>query len=195
MLPKQSITVVPAGAGVGVMKEQYSRSLQILLSVCGLVLLIACANLANLLLARSMARRTQTSVRIAVGASRSRIVRQALTESVLLALAGGVAGLFVAIGAQRLLLAIAFGTSTFLPISTTPSLPVLGFALGLSLLTGTLFGTVPAWAATRADPVEALRGSSRSTTDRSSLPRKLLLVLQATLSVVLVAGARCSAAA
>ena len=135
MLPKQSITVVPAGAGVGVMKEEYGRSLQILMCVCGLVLLIACANLANLLLARSMARRTQTSVRIAIGASRSRIVRQALTESVLLALAGGLAGLIVAVGAQRLLLAIAFHTSTFMPIDTTPSLSVLGFALGLSLLT------------------------------------------------------------
>ena len=190
MLPKQSITVIPAGAGVGVMKEQYSRSLQILMSVCGLVLLIACANLANLLLARSMARRTQTSVRIAVGASRGRIVRQALTESVLLALGGGIAGLFVAVLAQRLLLAIAFGgSSTLMPISTTPSLPVLGFALVLSLLTGVLFGTVPAWAATRSDPVEALRGSSRSIADGTSLPRRLLLVLQATLSVVLVAGA------
>src|SRR4029453_5949368 len=104
-LSRQVITVVPAGAGVGVMKEQYGRSLQILLGVCGLVLLIACANVANLLLARAVARRGQTAVRLAVGASRRQIVVQALVESTLLAMAGGIAGLLVAVGASPLLLA------------------------------------------------------------------------------------------
>jgi predicted permease len=189
LLPKQRIDVVPGGAGVAVMKEEYGRSLQILLSVCSMVLLIACANLANLLLARSMARRTQTSVRIAIGASRARIVRQSLTESVLLAIAGGLAGLLVAQGAERLILALAFRTAHSLPIGTEISLPVLGFAVALSLITGVLFGTVPAWMATRTDPVEALRGAGRSTADSSTLTRKLLLIFQATLSVVLVAGA------
>lgn len=188
-LPKQSITVVPAGGGVATMKEDYGRSLQILLCVCGLVLLIACANLANLLLARGMARRTQTSVRLAMGASRTRLVRQALTESVVLAVGGGIAGIAVAIGAQRLILAIAFRNAHSLPISTMPSVPVLAFAFGLSLITGLLFGAAPAWMATRTDPVEALRGAGRSTRDSSSFARKLLLVMQATLSVVLVAGA------
>jgi len=189
MLPRQTITVVPAGAGVAAMKEEYGRSLQILLAVCGLVLLIACANLANLLLARSMARRTQTSIRLAIGASRNRIVRQSLTESVLLAVAGGLAGLVVAIAAQELLLSIAFRTARSLPIETTPSLPVLAFAFGLSVVTGILFGTAPALVATRMDPVEALRGAGRSTADSSSLPRRLLLVFQAAISVVLIAGA------
>ncbi len=189
LLPKQTIDIVPAGAGVGVMKEQYASSLQLLMSVCGLVLLIACANVANLLLARSVARRTQTAVRLAIGASRAHIVTQALIESILLSIAGGIAGLLVATAAARLLLSLAFSVSTFLPISTLPSPLVLAFAFGVSVLTGIIFGAVPAWLATRTDPIDALRGSGRSTGDHSSLTRTSLLVLQATLSVVLVAGA------
>ena len=92
-LPRQTISVVPAGGGVGIMREQYGRSLRILLGVCALVLLIACANVANLLLARAAARRGQTALRLAIGASRRQIVTQALIESVLLAVAGGVVGL------------------------------------------------------------------------------------------------------
>ncbi|MGH9140603.1 MAG: ABC transporter permease [Vicinamibacterales bacterium] len=189
MLPKQTLAVVPAGAGVGVMKEEYGRTLQILLAVCGLVLLISCANVANLLLARAVARRTQTAVRLAVGASRLQIIAHALVESVLLAVGGGAAGLLVAMGAARLLLALAFTNVPFLPISTRPSLLVLAFAFGLALLTGVVFGAAPAWLATRTDPVEALRGSGRSTSDHSSFARTALLIVQATLSVVLVAGA------
>jgi predicted permease len=187
-LPRQVIAVVPAGAGVGIMKEQYGRSLQILLGVCGLVLLIACANVGNLLLARAMARRSQTAVRLAIGASRRSVVIQGLVESVLLAIAGGIAGLLVAIGTARLLLALAFAGVSYLPIATRPSPMVLGFAFGLSLLTGLLFGAAPAWFATRTDPIDALRGAGRSTGDRSSLARKALLIAQGTISVVLVAG-------
>jgi predicted permease len=187
-LPQQVIEVVPAGAGVGVMKEQYGRSLQILLAVCGLVLLIACANVANLLLARGVARRGQTAIRLAMGASRMQVVRQALVESVLLSIAGGIAGLVVSIGAARLLLALAFAGTTFLPVDTRPSPLVLGFAFGLALLTGIMFGAAPAWFATRTDPIDALRGAGRTTRDHSSLARNVLLVVQATLSVVLVAG-------
>jgi len=120
ILPKQVVNVVPAGAGVAVMKEEYGRSLQILLSVCGLVLLIACANVANLLLARGVVRRGQTAIRLAVGATPRQIVTQALTESVLLAIGGGIVGLLVAMAAARLLLALAFHSSHFLPISVTP---------------------------------------------------------------------------
>jgi predicted permease len=189
LVPKQVIGVVPAGAGVAMMKEEYGRSLQILLSVCGLVLLIACANVANLMLARSVARRGQIAVRMAVGATRAQIIAQALTESILLAIGGAVAGLLVAVGAARLLLALAFRSAHFLPISTRPSLMVLGFAFGLALVTGIIFGAAPAWFATRTDPVDALRGSGRGTSDRSSVARKALLLVQAALSVVLVAGA------
>ncbi len=189
LLPKQTLDVVPAGAGVAEMKEGYERSLQILLSVCGLVLLVACANVANLLLARSVARRGQTAVRLAIGARPRQLVLQALTESVLLAIGGGIAGLAVAAGAARLLLSLAFRNTRFLPISAAPSLRVLGFAFLLALITGILFGAAPAWLATRSAPADALRGSGRGTSDRSSFASKALVVAQATISVVLVAGA------
>jgi predicted permease len=189
LLPKQVLNVIPAGAGVAMMKEEYGRSLQILMSVCGLVLLIACSNVANLLLARGVARRAQTAVRLAVGATPRQIVMQALTESVLLAIGGGIIGLLVAMAAARLLLALAFHSSHFLPISVVPSFVVLAFAFALALVTGMIFGVAPAWLATRTDPAEALRGAGRGTQDRSSFTRKALLVVQATLSVVLVAGA------
>jgi predicted permease len=187
-MPRQIISVVPAGAGVGIMKEQYGRSLQILLAVCALVLLIACANVANLLLARAVGRRGQTALRLAIGASRRTIVAQALVESLILAVAGGLAGLGVAIGTARLLVTLAFAGSTFLPIETNPAPLVLTFAFLLALATGLLFGAAPAWFATRTDPIDALRGAGRTAGDRSSMARKSLLVVQATISVVLVAG-------
>jgi predicted permease len=188
-LPNQVLNVVPAGAGVAEMKEEYGRSLQILLSVCGLVLLVACANVANLLLARAVARRGQTALRMAIGATRRQVITQALTESVLLAIAGGIIGLIIAVVAAKLLLALAFHSAHFLPISAMPSLVVLAFAFALALLTGIIFGAAPAWFATRTDPAEALRGAGRGTTDRSSFSRKALLVVQAAVSIVLVAGA------
>ncbi|HEV2275332.1 MAG TPA: ABC transporter permease [Acidobacteriaceae bacterium] len=189
MLPKQNITVVPAGAGVGEMKSGYKDSLRILLTICCLVLLIACANIANLLLARGSARRSHTSVRLALGASRKRLIRQSLTESVVLSFFGGAAGMLVAYLGVKAVVALAFHTAQFIPIDAAPSLPVLAFAFGLSFLTGLLFGTAPAWLTSHANPAEALRGASRSTRDRSSLPQKVLVVVQAMLSIVLLAGA------
>ncbi len=171
MLPKQTIAVVPAGAGVGVMKEEYGRSLQILLAVCGLVLLIACANVANLLLARAVARRTQTAVRLAVGASRAQIVTQALVESVLLARRRRRSPDCSSRWAPR-------GCCSRWRSRTRSSCRsargrrslVLAFAFGLALVTGIIFGAAPAWFATRTDPIDALRGSGRST-ERSFVVR------------------------
>jgi predicted permease len=188
-LPKQFVKVIPAGTGVSVMKADYEDSLRILLIVCCLVLLIACANIANLLLARGAARRSQTSVRLALGAPRKRLVQQSLTESLVLSLFGGAAGIAVAYLGVKLVVALAFGRANSVPIDATPSLPILAFAFGLSLVTGVLFGTAPAWFASHADPAEALRGASRSTHDRTSFPQKALVVVQATLSIVLLAGA------
>jgi predicted permease len=189
ILPKQHINVVPAGAGVAEMKGDYQSSLRILFTVCCLVLLIACANIANLLLARASARRTQTAVRLALGGSRSRLVRQSLTESVVLSVLGGAAGVVIAILGVKLIVALAFRSAHFVPIDASPSLPVLAFAFGVSLLTGLLFGTAPAWLTSHAQPAEAMRGANRTTRDSSSFSQKGLVVVQATLSVVLLAGA------
>ncbi|HET6168591.1 MAG TPA: ABC transporter permease [Terracidiphilus sp.] len=188
-LPKQNINVIPAGGGVAEMRAGYNDSLRILMVVCCLVLLIACANIANLLLARGSARRSQTALRLALGASRKRLIRQSLTESLVLSVMGGAAGVLIAVLGVKLIVALAFRSAHFVPINAAPSLPVLGFAFGVSLLTGVLFGTAPAWFASHAEPAEALRGSNRSTRDKSSLSQKALVVVQATLSVVLLTAA------
>jgi predicted permease len=188
-LPKQVIKIVPAGTGVGVMKENYGASLRILFAVCSLVLLIACANIANLLLARGASRRAQMSVRLALGASRKRLIRQSLTESLVLSIFGGILGLVVAYVGVKLIVALTFHNARFVPIHAAPSLPVLAFAFAVSVLTGVLFGVAPAWFTSHADPAEALRGVNRSTRDKASFSQKALVVVQATLSVVLLAGA------
>jgi predicted permease len=190
--PEQTLFLSPAGGGIASMREKYERWLQILMTVTGFVLLIVCANVANLMLVRSMERRRQTSLSMALGARASRLVRQPLIESTLLSLFGGVAGLGLAFAGTRLILNFAFPSSsgfTSVPISAPPSMPVLLFALATSLATGLAFGIAPAWMATRVDPMESLRGASRSTARTGSLPRKTLVVLQAALSLVLLSAA------
>ena len=188
-IPHKYIKLVPAGSGISTMKENYGTSLRILLAVCATVLLIACANIANLLLARGTTRRVQTAVRIAIGASRRRLIRQSLTEAVLLSLVGGLLGLAVSYYGVRVMLAIAFRHASIVPISASPSWPVLGFAFLLSLLTGVVFGVGPAWFASHSDPAEALHGANRSTHEASALPQKILVIGQAALSLVLLACA------
>ena len=188
-IAKQKILALPAAGGVATLARDSQKGLRLLMALAGLVLLIACANIANLLLARGTARKMQTSVRLALGARRARLIRQLLTESVVLAVLGGAAGLAVAYLGTRSILAIAFQGSQFIPINPEPSTPVLLFAFGLSLLTGIVFGVAPAWIGSHADPAEALRGVSRSATHGATLPQKMLVVGQAALSLVLVAGA------
>ncbi|NYF89837.1 ABC transporter permease [Tunturiibacter empetritectus] len=189
IIPKQHVVIVPGGAGIQNLQKQTGKGLYLLMTISGLVLLVACANVANLLLARGTTRRADTSVRMALGAARSRLIRQMLTESLLLGCAGGLAGLAVAYAGTRMILALAFPDSPQLPIAASPSLAVLGFAFLLSLLTGVVFGVVPAWITSHSDPAEALRGANRSTRDRSSLPQRSLIVFQAALSLVLLVGA------
>jgi predicted permease len=190
--PQQTVFLTPGGAGITSMREEYEHWLQILMMVSGFVLLIVCANVANLMLVRGLERRRQTSLSMALGARASRLVRQALTESILLSLIGGAAGLGIAFAGTRLILHFAFPSVSGMadiPISASPSVPVLLFAFGISLVTGVAFGIAPAWMATRVDPIEALRGASRSTIRTGSLPRKTLVVLQAALSLVLLSAA------
>ena len=189
-LPKQQMFLTPGGAGVTDMREQYEDALRILLIAAACVLLIACANLANLLLARGLRNRQQTSLRIALGASRGRLVRKALVESLVLGVVGGTAGLFIAYLGTSLVLRLAFtGPNTWVPIDATPSIPVLLFALGVSLFTGVVFGISPALVTSHAEPVEALRGANRSTAHGARWSQKALVIGQAAVSLVLISAA------
>jgi predicted permease len=187
--PNQTLYLSPGGAGITSMREQYEHWLQILMIVSVFALLIVCANVANLMLVRGMERRRQIALSMALGAPASRVVRQPLTETVLLSLFGGAAGLVIAFAGTRLILHFAFPSFAGfarVPISASPSMPVLLFAFVTSLLTGVVFGIAPAWMATRVDPIEALRGASRSSNCTGSFPRKTLVVFQAALSLVLL---------
>jgi predicted permease len=189
LVPRQHVVIVPGGAGIENLQQETGKGLYLLMAISGLVLLVACANIANLLLARGATRKADTSIRIALGAARTRLIRQTLTESVLLACAGGVAGLAVAYVGTRMILALAFPDAPSLPIKASPSLMVLGFAFLLSLATGVVFGVVPAWIMSHSDPADTLRGSNRTTRDRVTLPQRCLIVFQAALSLVLLVGA------
>ena len=189
--PQQTLFLRPGGSGITSMREEYEHWLQILMMVSTFVLLIVCANVANLMLVRGMQRRREISVSIALGARPSRLVRQALTESILLSLAGGMAGLAVAFAGTQLILHFAFPPArgaAGIPIAASPSMPVLLFAFCISLIAAVVFGIAPAWMATRVDPIEALRGASRSTARTGSLPQKTLVVFQAAISLVLLAA-------
>ncbi len=188
LIPKQYLRLAPGGGGVQRMQKQYKEDLHLLMWIASFVLLIACANLANLMLARSVTQRQQIAVLTALGASRTRLVQRALVECVLLALLGGLAGVLVAWGGARLILRLAFQHDP-VSISASPSPVVMAFAFAASLLTGLLFGVAPAWLAAHADPIEALRGANRSTGRHTTLAQKGLVVAQAAVSVVLLCAA------
>ena len=185
------LVALPGSVGMWEMRSIYSTTIYILLGVVGLVLLIACANVANLLLSRAALRAPEITVRLAVGAGRWRLIRQLLTESALLAMAGGAIGVLLALWGKDALAAM--GTrGDFLPEGMEYSLDwrVLGFTLGVSLFTGILFGLAPAWRATKLDLTSALKESNRtgSGISRSRLS-KVLVVAQVAMSLVLLVGA------
>jgi putative ABC transport system permease protein len=189
---QQTLHLIPGGAGVAAMRDQYQDGLRLLLVAAGCVLLVACGNLANLMLARGLKDRAPTSIRMALGASRRRLVRKALVESLLLAVIGGTLGIAVAYAGTRLILYLAFqtgGPNNYVPVSATPSWPVLLFTLAISALTGIIFGIAPAWITSHADPVEALRGANRSVGGRRSWAQKSLVIGQAAMSLVLLSAA------
>jgi predicted permease len=189
---QQTLHLTPGGAGVAAMRDQYQDGLKLLLVAAGCVLLVACGNLANLMLARGLKDRGQTSVRVALGASRQRLVRKALVESLLLAVIGGVLGIGVAYAGTRLILHLAFrigGPNNFVPIDATPSWPVLLFTFAISVLTGVIFGIVPAWMTSHADPIEALRGANRSVGGHRSWAQRSLVIGQVAMSLVLLSAA------
>lgn len=188
-LPRQHIVLTPAARGVEQLQTDYALGFRLLAVLSVLLLLIACANIANLLLARGSANQSQTAVRLALGGTRLRLMQQLLTESVLLSLAGGLAGLYVAYIGGHALLLLAFRGADVIPISTRPSMPVLLFAVGLSLITGIVFGIAPAWMASRSNPADTLRGAGRGTSERSSTIQKSLIVVQVALSIVLLVSA------
>jgi len=184
------IELTPVSRGLSQLREQFSLSLKVLMGVVALVLLIASANVANLLLAHGAARSREFAVRLAVGAGRLRLVRQLFTESALLALLGGAAGVALAWWATRLLLLMASNGPEALPVDVTPNLRVLGFTIGVSALCAIIFGIAPALRASRIEPNTSLKAGKigGSTVLRNPLG-KAFVVAQVALSLLLLVGA------
>jgi predicted permease len=187
---KMSMDVLPAGKGRSYLRRQLSKPLLVLTATVGLVLLISCANVANLMIARAAARQKEIAIRLALGAARTRIIGQLLIESLMLSVTGGITGLLLAIWIDKTLIGFFPPSTTPLVISAWPDWRILAFNLGLSVVTGIVFGLVPALQATRPDVAPTLKDQAGSVTSGTSVRlRKGLVVAQVSLSLLLLIGA------
>ena len=184
-----SVELTPMQRGLSTLRDEFSVSLKVLMGVVALVLLIASANVANLLLAQGAARQKEFAVRLAVGAGRLRLARQLFTESALLALIGGFIGVVLSWWGSRLLLLMASSGPEALPLDVTPNLRVLAFTLGVSMVCAIVFGTAPALRATRIEPNTSLKGGKIGLTTMRNPLGKTFVVGQVALSLLLLVAA------
>ncbi len=187
---RTSLTAVPAGSGTSfTLREQFRQPLTILMAVVGVVLLIACANVAALLLARAAAQNREMAVRLALGATRARLIRQLLNYSMMLSLAGAAAGVLLAHWGTSLLVRCISTRWDHVFFDLTPDWRILGFTAAVALVTGVLFGILPALRSTRVPLADAMRGRTFSQTERRSPLRKWIVASQIALSLVLLVTA------
>src|SRR5215468_71129 len=184
------LQVAPGGQGNTNLRRQYEKPLLVLMGVTGFVLLIACANLASLLTARAATRQREVAIRLAMGASRGRMIRQLLTESMLLSIAGGAAGILLAVVMVRGLLAFLPTSAIGYSLTASPDARMLVFTCGLALLTGVAFGLAPALQSTKPDIAPTLKEQAGNLAGGTGVTlRKMLVASQVTLSLLLLIGA------
>lgn len=189
-IARATLLVDSGEKGFGQVRREFSQPLLVLMTVVGLVLLIACLNVANLLLARATARRREIGVRLSLGAGRVRLIRQLLTESLVLAIAGGAVGMLIAFAGSRLLITMLAGVGQEITIPFETDFRTLGFTLAVSVLTGVLFGLAPAFRATRISLAETMKEASRgSVGSRRVGAAKVLVAAQVAVSMLLLIGA------